>query len=450
MFTAYHTRVNIKKLRGESGTMNRLQKVFLTISVVAFGMTILWGLSTQKIVIKVPRKEATPAITEEKTKEETAGEYETDVEVIGYGFLDDAQKEVIELYEKGLRHALRVKKEQNVIFAESLPYVTITNWQLIDIDGDGRNELYIEGAGDGVTEKELYKFSDNGMVSILNMNGIEVFFKDIKKTIEGNRFTCSFLSEGDELFCSGSSLLPPKLFFNIEAGEDPNGFLVTSYDWVPIKKENSWYIDATATIKIKAGQYYWGPPVLEPDPSEYTDFHCDIARFHITLQRTESSFSPIEARLVLNYPETAMPGVDLLDFEEATFGDNISLLSDISEVYRSLGGSDEEESGDWGYVKEIDGVTLTGFVDDSIINIRIESDKYPTKRGLKVGDSIEDLKSLYGIPDQGFFEDEMVTYYFSFTDIESGETRLTYYRKMNVKIENGKITMIEFDQMASD
>lgn len=248
-----------------------------------------------------------------------------------------------------------------------------------------------------------------------------------------------------------NGLLSSKLFNSIKKDENPNNFLFTSYEWNPIKKDNSWYIDATATIKIKVGQFYWGPPTLNPAPNQYTDFYSDIARLDFILKYDNSIFSPIETKFVLNYTENPIKEVDLLVNKEASFDENIALELPISQVYQSLGGSNKEDSNEEEYVvKKINGVTLTGFVDNSVINIRVESDKYQTKRGLKVGDSIEFLKSLYGFPDQGFFEDDLVAYYFSITNKESGNINLNFYRKMYVKLKDGKITMIEFDQMASD
>ena len=359
---------------------------------------------------------------EDGTDEKTVSEFEPEVEtVIECDILGDEQNELIELYRRDGRYVLRVKQEQNTIFEENLPYANICAWQAVDLDGDGKSELYVRGTDGGWSiQKDLFQFRNHGMVSILNLTGTEAFFEGMEKSIDHNRFTCSYRSADGDLTCHGTGLLPPKLFSGLEEDENPNAFLVTTYDWVPVKKGATWYIAAAATIKIKVGQYYWGPPVLDPPPSDFTDFYCDLARLHLTLQRVDSSFSPVEARLVLNYSETPPPEVDLLSYDEASFGDKISLLSNIYEVYQSLGGSNEDEVSDGYSVKEINGVTLTGFVDDSIINIKVTTPEYPTIRGLRVGDSVADLKSLYGIPDLGFFEDDLVTYYFSHVDQDTG------------------------------
>ena len=148
-----------------------------------------------------------------------------------------------------------------------------------------------------------------------------------------------------------NGLLSSKLFNSIKKDENPNNFLFTSYEWNPIKKDNSWYIDATATIKIKVGQFYWGPPTLNPAPNQYTDFYSDIARLDFILKYDNSIFSPIETKLVLNYTENPIKEVDLLVNKEASFDENIALELPISQVYQSLGGSNKEDSNEEEYAE---------------------------------------------------------------------------------------------------
>lgn len=75
---------------------------------------------------------------------------------------------------------------------------------------------------------------------------------------------------------------------------------------------------------------------------------------------------------------------------------------------------------------ELNGVKLFEFC-SVIVDIYVESPKYKTKRGLKVGDSIEKVQRLYGKPAVAFSGDDFVEYKFCCKDM-NGELEINYYR----------------------
>ena len=372
-------------------------------------------------------------------------EYENPEYATEWDILGDEQNETINFLGNGSSDILTVldSASQNEIFSKDLP-LRIDDWKMVDIDRDGKAELYIEGFKESIRKKELFKFSDEDFFSIFNLDTMKTLCKGMEAKIEKNRFTCSYSSGDNNLLCKGVSILPKKLFYGVKKGESPNKFLYAACDWRPVKKDNSWYIDVISTFKIKAGQYYFGPWTGNPPPPEaYTDFYCDIARLHVIFKYENSNFTPVETKLVMNYNANHVRNYKLLQNNDASFNGNIALGLNIFQVCKSLGIKLDE----YGYVKgecntiRFTGITLNSFYGDTVINIKVDSNKYKTKRGLKVGDSIETLKSLYGIPDQGFLEDNQVVYY------SNGNN---FYRKMYITLKNRKVARIEFDQMASD
>lgn len=362
--------------------------------------------------------------------------------------MDHEGDETLFLYEQDLYYAIRILdgKTDEILFDKPISYLYVEDIQITDVNADDKDEIYLLGSGDGTKLEEILEIKDNDLVKIYGDENNNQYRNQIETKIEKTKFSFNL----EDLSLNGVSTLPDKVFYALANGENPETYLHTTSDWKPVFIDGEWLIDATMDIQIKAGEYYWGPPTLEIPPEDYEDFYIDIARVHYWLKNNGQEWETVDKSLIMKYSDEGNLNPPLLESHEAALGILVLTEITIPEAVEALGGNVEDYDEDalcYGGMT-IDGVILGGFVDSTLIYMNTTSDKYPTSRGLTVGDSKKTVQMLYGSPDFGFFEDELVGYYFSFTDANGSE--MSYYRKMYITFVDDKVSSIEFDQMASD
>ena len=170
----------------------------------------------------------------------------------------------------------------------------------------------------------------------------------------------------------------------------------------------------------------------------------DLATVDIMLDLNNKTPRIFSINTVVKYNDPKLSQVNLLLTDEATIVDGPSLGMSMEEAYLSLGGKKKENLTSY---EEFDGVSLSEFC--SVINsIYVESSKYKTTRGMKVGDNIQKVEGLYGKPDVGFSGDVCVEYKFCYK--HERQLYIDYYRTLTIYYKNGIVNAYEFSQIILD
>ncbi|MGI6084807.1 MAG: SH3 domain-containing protein [Acetivibrionales bacterium] len=275
------------------------------------------------------------------------------------------------------------------------------HYEFGDFMNDGSLQMYLDGYANGILKKGIYKAVDDDFVEVFNYGSFDVYKDKIISKLDKDTFTCSIRIDGyNQDF---TSVLPDKVFYDTIDVKDKNELLSLDSKWNIIKKNDKWFILLRYSVNYPMIYYYWGPLGDGFEPNETMD--NDLARIDITmsLKGNEPELVDVHAEVKYNNP----------------------LLLDIEPL-------EHDE------IRLVDGPV----VDD--INIAVNTQDYETPRGLRVGDSIEKVESLYGKPDNGFSGDDCVYYKCS------GDGYVNYYRGIDICYKDNVVESFTLYQLILD
>ena len=347
--------------------------------------------------------------------------------------------ELLILFEYGIYYRILVcdAETKDVLREYRLDYLRLDEFEVGDFMNDGSLQLYLDGHGDGIFKKGIYQVVDDDFVEVLNIRSFDQYNANIKAAINGNNFSMT-VQIGDYKK-SFTSVLPDKVFYDTRDVKDKSKLLSVDSDWSIIKNGGKWLVQVQAKVNYPMIYYYWGPPGL--DAGYNSIMHNDLARVFIDLSLKDNEHGIIDVNAEIKYNNPELLAIEPLGYDEIRLVDGPMVEMSMEKAYEALGGNLEDfEYSD--YI-EYNGVALFEFC-GCIVEITVTNPDYETPRGLRVGDTIEKVESLYGKPDFGFSGDDYVFYKCA----DNGY--VNYYRGLNIYYENDVVRAFLLYQVILD
>ena len=336
--------------------------------------------------------------------------------------IDDESKQLLKEYEIGFQDISEIK--------------------VGDIAGDDSLELYLSGSVDYTLKQNIYKVSKDKFVRIYDITSFDSYSKGIKTNISKNTLKLDINIGSHSV--KETSKLPERVFYNTKDQKDKNKLVSVDTAWKLVEENGKWYINVRNTVNILMLTYYWGPP--NDDMADNEVMYNDLARFDYLIDLNKSKPKIMNFTYDIKYNDPNLLKVKPLLAEEGAIVNGPKLGMSMEEACKTLGKElKEEEYSD--YI-EIDDVSLFEFCCE-IVDIYVKTPKYETPRGLKVGDDVQKVESLYGKPDVGFSGDDRVEYKFLYENYQ-GELRVNYYRIFTIYYEEGFVSAYDLYQVILD
>ncbi|WP_066498987.1 SH3 domain-containing protein [Abyssisolibacter fermentans] len=351
--------------------------------------------------------------------------------------------EIVVLYEMGLWYKMLVldSESKDILGNYAIGYLTVDDFQIGDFLNDGKLELYLYGAGDGAMQRDIFKVVDDDFVKVYDINGFDFYRECIKASISNNDLNLD-ISIGD-YYSNEKYVIAERVFYNTKDIEDKNELLSIDSDWNVVKIDNKWYIDITYKVNIIMLEYYWGPPDYSAENNAV--MLNDLAKINVFIKLDSGEINIENIDYVIKYDDPNLLNKEPMVYEEGFLIEGPALGMKMEEAYESLGGDKE----DFEYTDyfTFNGVEISEFCGE-VVSIFVTTDSYKTPRGLKVGDTIEKVESLYGKPDIGFSGDECVEYKSSYE--WNNEIQVNFYSGLKIYYENGLVSEYELYQIILD
>lgn len=276
--------------------------------------------------------------------------------------------------------------------------------------------------------------SDGTLTAILDNAALFSRLQNASASILDKTLTLDI--EVDDYGFSQTCRLPDAIFYNNINFPDKNSLLHKIIHWDVDSVDAKWYILVDCIVFFDMCDAYWGLPVPNDDSGCLIN---DLARTRFVFEFVDGKLELRGADPVIKYQDA---GTDtaLVECDELNLDNGIFLRQKKDEAFRLLPEA-PVVLGEFEYTVTSDGVTLIAedyLVDvPEVSDIIVTSPKYPTKRGIRVGDPIEKVESLYGKPHQGLPGDEESWYYASFE--YKGNILTTYSIGIVFSYEDGKV-----------
>lgn len=311
-----------------------------------------------------------------------------------------------------------------------------------DFAGDNNLELYLSGSDDYILKQNIYKVSKDKFTRIYDITSFDSYSKGIKTNISKNTLKLDINIGSHSV--KETSKLPDRIFYNTKETKDKNKLVSVDTSWNLIEENGKWYIKVRNTVNVLMLTYYWGPPNDDMEDNEV--MYNDLARIDFLLDLDKSKPKISNFSYEVKYNDPSLLNVKPLLAEEGAIVNGPKLGMSMEEACKALGKKLKE--GEYSDYIELDDVSLFEFCCE-IVDIYVKTPKYETLRGLKVGDDIQKVESLYGKPDVGFSGDERVEYKFIYENYQ-GELRVNYYRIFTVYYEDGLVRAYDLYQVILD
>jgi uncharacterized protein YgiM (DUF1202 family) len=332
-------------------------------------------------------------------------------------------------------------KSKKIIREFRSGYMDLDEIKVGNFVGDGKAELYLSGFNNNSSIRNIYEVINNTFVRSYNIGSFLEYGDGINAKIEQSNLKLD-INIGN-YSTSESSVLPERVFYNTKDIKDKNDLLSIDPYWTVVQKDGNWYINVRYKVNLVIINFYWGPPLEDMEDNE--KMYNDLAYVDILLDVRDKAPEIKEVTHAIKYNDPSMNQVKPILVEEGVIVNGPELGTSMKEAYKSLGGKLPKDYSD---IQKLNGVSLFEFC-AQVVDIFVESPKYETTRGLKVGDDITKVESLYGKPDSGFSGDSMVEYKFCYEDYE-GNLQLNYYRTLTIFYKNGLVSAYELTQVILD
>ena len=335
---------------------------------------------------------------------------------------------------------------KKVLREYSTRYLESADFEVGNFIGDSNLELYLYETGSGLNrriEKGIYKVINDDFIKVYDTDSFNYYSNGIKANINKNILNLD-VKIGNYSF-KEKSTIPDRVFYNTKEITDKNKLLSVDPEWSVVQEKGNWYIKVHCSVNIIMLKYYWGP--AGDDIEEKEIMLNDLARVDVLLDSSSGAPKIKETSCKMKYNDDSLLSIKPMLYEEGALVDGPALGMSMEEAYKALGGGEikDEEHFD---SMQLNGVTIEQWC-FQIVGISVESQKYTTQRGLKVGDSIKTVESLYGKPDVGFSGDEYVEYKFC-EKSKNGKIEINYYRSLFVCYKNGFVSKFYLEQVILD
>ena len=280
------------------------------------------------------------------------------------------------------------------------------------------------------TECEVFSYSNGKLISMLPPAPAKASNNAVVEAGEG-RVTLTLPDQGITYDCP----LPEHL---VKSYPDRNTDYYYQFDRRvrPVVKDNVLYLTERDSLQIKFHD-------MEEDISTYFDVAQVVREYQYS---GGGKWQHLSTKGGPKYEKNSLTsGLNANDFRIG----KIKLLSPVREAAGEIG-LDLEQYTDYDFLVGVlyrDGGVCVGITNEIISYISLEKDgEIETPRGLKIFHSKQQAMDLYGLPDRGYYEDSVWTYYL----LRNGETEFGEYRvadTFNIEFEGDfvkKIWMSEY------
>ncbi len=307
--------------------------------------------------------------------------------------------------------------------------------KLVDVNNDGIDEIYIADQ-----KTQLFGIRNGELIDL---------FDELAKELKGvfeyemleNELYLAYKPSMPETSKFERFTIPEKLIYKIKRDNKLIDVPVLSdaLDFDVVRENDEWAVKVSFNIHLKTTEYYYGPLGGGSDPFEMSDLMLNIGEVILSGRYNGSDFVVTSVDIVSRFDEgDYYSAIKHLEYGDLGIDGLFGLDAQAVKAIEALNGNAENYSDytlSWGSIT-IDDVTL--WLNEGVCNITIATDKYATPRGLKVGDTRETLKELYGYPDVGSIMGNNLTYYLWSDGIPG------FGHEMKITLEDDLITEINF------
>lgn len=310
-----------------------------------------------------------------------------------------------------------------------LDFLSVENFEVGDFLNNGTLQLYLEEYD---SDKScIYSVQDNDFVKVYNTDAFALYTDGIKAVITANELSVNINVGGySKKFIS---ILPERIFYNNKDIKDKNSLLSIDQKWNVEKTGDKWSFRIHNAVNFSYGI-----------PAEQVKINYDLARVDMLIEIHYGQPKIMKTSSLIKYDNPNLLKINPINAAEGKLLNGPALGMKMEDAYKALCG-DMKNFVNSDEIK-YNGVTLFGY--DELSMISVTNPKYSTTRGLKVGDSIEKVESLYGKPDEGFPVDGFVKYYT--LEEWDGKLRVTWGRSLNIYYKDGIVVSYDLYQFVGD
>lgn len=296
---------------------------------------------------------------------------------------------------------------------------TLTNF------GPGKESLIIVKTDIG-QRGAIFSYANGKLKDVLPKD-FEKTAKETMVTVEGGKAVALNKAKDVLYICS----LPNRLKYIIQ-GRNSSDVCRTIVQIKPKVADGTLNLEVRTNIQIKISDNY--------DQIEGTEgSYCDVANISQHYQYSGNG----------KWKEISLEGGPKYESEPAVFSpenlsiNNILLNSEIDSLPNNISSklktfSQNELS--TGVLIEDNGL-LIGISDNRISYLSLERGGFSTQKGLKLSDTRQKALDTYGVPDKGFLNDEVWTYYV-FRKEGAGDNLLVLLDSLHIEFDGDKVSKI--------
>lgn len=313
--------------------------------------------------------------------------------------------------------------------------------QEYDFNEDGIMEL-AASEYDGYGVQQLVFAKHNGTYQLIfDKSYMDQWNDYLRYDLQDQVMTCHLMDKETIV-----SVLPDRLFCHKEKESDHLQLLKES-TIVTVGEKAAVLCSLKLCMPIGGGDY-------GPNYSEYKTHYCELIRVDFMLQYNGGNWDTVAIDTFFKYG-TEKETTDPVGWNEYYLGDHvIEEGGDVRETIVRLGGRVEDYDSEIldGYKEciNVGGVRLDLFSGGMICGFSTASDQYPTSRGLKVGDTRDIVRKLYGEPDTGFLDTDGAVFYYMWNGDSLEEMQYKSSREFYILFDGDTVSYICFRQFCDD
>ncbi|NLW02558.1 MAG: hypothetical protein GX027_04750 [Clostridiaceae bacterium] len=230
--------------------------------------------------------------------------------------MEDGGLETAVLYEWNGYYGLYVGNESTGAYVnEMLGFTQVYEWELADLAGDSRPEIYISGSGYSEEFRCLFTVKNGKLEKLFSPLDEMGQHSRITCELKGKQLTVAIAGETGKMSCT----LPDRLFPEC-GGLDDSSALSLGSDWKPAERNGQRLIRLTCTVRKKVGEYYHGPLGDVMFPEYMIDFYADVAWATLWLKHDGLAWQVIDSQLSMRYGDGTGDDVPPIAYDEARIG----------------------------------------------------------------------------------------------------------------------------------
>lgn len=319
------------------------------------------------------------------------------------------------------------------------------DWEFGEFLNDGEMTLYTSKYKKSEPQKNLYKVIDDEFVKVFDKHMFDEYIDKVNAIISD--FDLIINIQIGNISETKKSVLPQTLFVDNKNIIDKSELLLKHIDLKPIFKNNEWYFEVVISVDFILYDHFMGPESIYYSENSRYELN-DLARIEllVKLENSKKNIEKIEYKIKY---EDMLIDIKPITYSEIEIVNGFTFYMNESDAYRIISDNkaSDNEANLNGIGFEYKGVLMKpSFLGE--LYLEITSKEYKTPRGLKLGNTIEEVEKIYGKPDEGMSGDNVVKYYLYYKDKKI--LKKDYYSYILIHYENGVVTKYSFNRLILD